>query len=131
MPEQANRSPTLTDAPGAKCTRFWPKKTSFLRFGAAKNGSHYKLFEAKAVEFGDLLQAAEDWLWSDEASNADAIAKKKEQVLADAKALVPEYFEKVEAERLATEKELEKEAATATAAAASARDAAARESRVR
>ena len=30
---------------------------------------------------------------------ADAIAQKKEQVLADAKLLVPEYFEKVEAER--------------------------------
>jgi len=89
-------------------------ETCVLELRAAKNGSHYKLFEAKAVEFGDLLQAAEDWLWSDEASNADAIAKKKEQVLADAKALVPAYFEKVEAERLATEKELEKEAATAT-----------------
>jgi tetratricopeptide (TPR) repeat protein len=89
-------------------------ETCVLELRAAKNGTHYKLFEAKAVEFGDLLQAAEDWLWSDEASNADAIAKKKEQVLADAKALVPAYFEKVEAERLATEKELEKEAATAT-----------------
>merc|ERR1719421_890516 len=89
-------------------------ETCVLELRAAKNGSHYKLFEEKAVEFGELLQAAEDWLWSDEASNADAIAKKKEQVLADAKALVPEYFEKVEAERLATEKELEKEAATAT-----------------
>merc|ERR1719421_2700603 len=89
-------------------------ETCVLELRAAKNGTHYKLFEAKAVEFGDLLQAAEDWLWSDEASNADAIAKKKEQVLSDAKALVPEYFEKVEAERLATEKELEKEAATAT-----------------
>ena len=89
-------------------------ETCVLELRAAKNGSHYKLFEEKAVEFGDLLQAAEDWLWSDEASNADAIAKKKEQVLSDAKALVPEYFEKVEAERLATEKELEKEAATAT-----------------
>ena len=62
-------------------------ETCVLELRAAKNGSHYKLFEAKAVEFGELLQAAEDWLWSDEASNADAIAKKKEQVLADAKAL--------------------------------------------
>ena len=89
-------------------------ETCVLELRAAKNGAHYKLFEEKAVEFGDLLQAAEDWLWSDEASDADAIAKKKEQVLSDAKALVPEYFEKVEEERLATEKELEKEAATAT-----------------
>merc|ERR1712196_285636 len=89
-------------------------ETCVLELRAAKNGSHYKLFEDKAVEFGELLQAAEDWLWSDEASNADAIAKKKEQVLADAKLLVPEYFAKVEAERLATEKGLEKEAATAT-----------------
>merc|ERR1719421_2240311 len=89
-------------------------ETCVLELRAAKNGSHYKLFEAKAVEFGELLQAAEDWLWSDEASNADAIKNKKEQVLADAKLLVPEYFEQVEAERLATEKELEKEAATAT-----------------
>merc|ERR1719421_2207551 len=89
-------------------------ETCVLELRAAKNGTHYKLFEAKAVEFGELLQAAEDWLWSDEASNADAIAAKKEQVLSDAKALVPEYFEKVEAERLATEKELEKEAATTT-----------------
>merc|ERR1719421_2371271 len=89
-------------------------ETCVLELRAAKNGSHYKLFEAKAVEFGELLQAAEDWLWSDEASNADAIKNKKEQVLADAKLLVPEYFEQVEAERLATEKELEKETATAT-----------------
>ena len=55
-------------------------ETCVLELRAAKNGSHYKLFEAKAVEFGELLQAAEDWLWSDEASNADAIAAKKEQV---------------------------------------------------
>ncbi len=40
--------------------------------------------------------------------------QRREQVLSDAKSLVPAYFEKVEAERLATEKELEKEAATAT-----------------
>jgi molecular chaperone DnaK (HSP70) len=89
-------------------------ETCILELRAAKNGSHYKLFEEKAVEFGELLQAAEDWLWSDEASNADAIAQKKEQVLADAKLLVPAYFAKVEEERLATEQELEKEAATAT-----------------
>jgi len=89
-------------------------ETCVLELRAAKNGTHHKLFESNVVEFNDLLQEAEDWLWGEEATSADAIKAKKEKVLADAKALVPAYFAKVEADRLAMEQELEKEAATAT-----------------
>lgn len=89
-------------------------ETCVLELRAAKNGTHHKLFESDVVEFNDLLQEAEDWLWGEEATSADAIKAKKDMVLADAKALVPAYFAKVEADRLAMEQELEKEAATAT-----------------
>ena len=88
-------------------------ETCILELRAAKNGSHTNFLRPRRWSSVNCSRPPRTG-WSDEASNADAIAQKKERVLADAKALVPEYFEKVEAERLATEKELEKEAATAT-----------------
>ena len=66
-------------------------ETCVLELRSAKNGKHYKLFEEHASAFGALLDAGEEYLWSEEAEQASAedMQAKLDALRDDARKMAP------------------------------------------